>query len=98
MSDAKAVRLLDAWIKEAEKKVPFLMGDEPVLMHLVNYMKLTGCAVPMSYYVQTPFNTGDFAYWKTNPDALLYHQYDFINPLFQLPNDDLFSPSAFSGK
>lgn len=84
-----ANQLLNAWIEAAEKKVPFIMSDEPPFKFLIGKMNLTHCRLPSHYYIETSCNTGNFAYWRQNPRAILYHQYDFLEPAYPVP-DDLF--------
>lgn len=85
--NANANNLLSKWVNMAEMKVPFLQSDEPPFMFLVNCLGLTNKRVPYSYYVNSPNNTGDFKYWERNSKAILYHQYDIINPNYKLPHD-----------
>lgn len=87
MTDARASHLLDEWIKAAESRIPFLQSDEPAFMFLVNHLKLLHGRLPLSFYVETPCNTGNFAYWQSNARAIIYHQYDFINPEYKVPEE-----------
>lgn len=83
----KANHLLDLWIKAAEKKTPFLFSDELPFVYLVNRLNLLQGRLPKRYYVETPCNTGDFCYWKSNPQAIIYHQYDFLDPEYPVPDE-----------
>jgi SAM-dependent methyltransferase len=82
-----AAHLLDEWIHAAEKKIPFLSSDEPPFMYLVNNLGLTDMRMPIDFYIETPCNTGNFSYWKSNNKAIIYHQYDFLNPIYEVPYD-----------
>jgi hypothetical protein len=88
--DPKANQLLDEWLKAAERKIPFLQSDEPPFMYLVNHLNLNYGSMPQKFYVETPCNTGGFSYWRANHQAIIYHQYDFLNPQYAIP-DELFS-------
>lgn len=83
----QANQLLNAWIQAAEKKIPFLMSDEPPFKFLVSRLGLNHCKMPSDYYVETPCNTGNFAYWEANPNAIIYHQYDFLDPTYKNLSD-----------
>ena len=84
LSDAKALCLLNEWIKAAERKIPFLQSDEPPFMYLINQLQLQNCRMPNNYYIETPCNTGDFNYKRVNRDAIIYHQYDFIDSQYRV--------------
>ncbi len=86
----QANALLDRWIINAEMKAPFLQGDQPTLTFMINDLGLYDKKFPASFYVITPCNTLNFEYKQYNSSAVLYHQYDFINPRSRIP-DDLFS-------
>jgi hypothetical protein len=87
MRDSRGTQLLEAWIKAAEEKVPFLQSDQPPFGFLINKLNLLHGELPYYYMVETPSNTGDFAYWKLNPYAIFYHQYDFLDPKFSISYD-----------
>jgi hypothetical protein len=79
--------LLNQWIEAAERKIPFLQSDEPPFSFLVNHLNLLYGRLPSDSYVETPCNTGDFSYWRKNPRAIIYHQYDFISHYMNVPTD-----------
>ena len=87
MKDARGIRLLDAWIKTAEDKVAFLQSDQPPFIFLINDLHLMHGQLPRQFFVETPCDTGNFAYWKSNPHAILYHQYDFVNKQYSVPSN-----------
>jgi hypothetical protein len=87
MSNPGAINLLNEWIFAAERKIPFLQSDEPPFMYLINHLNLRHGRMPSYFYVETPCNTGNFSYWKANNQAIIYHQYDFIDPQYPVPND-----------
>lgn len=87
LKDPRGVKLLNAWIKAAEQKLPFLLSDQPPFVFLVNDMNLLSGKLPSSYCLETPSGCGNFAYWKHNKKTILYHQYDFLNTQFSIPED-----------
>lgn len=87
VQNAEANHLLDRWISAAERKIPFLLSDEPPFAILVNHLNLLRGRLPAYYYIETPCNTGNFCYWERNPQAIIYHQYDFLSPEYPIPNE-----------
>jgi hypothetical protein len=87
MRDARGRQLLNAWIKTAEDKVAFLQSDQPPFIFLINDLHLMHGQLPYHYFAETPCNTGYFSYWESNPYAIFYHQYDFVDTQYSLPRD-----------
>jgi len=89
VTNSKANEFLNNWLLDAEKKIPFLMSDEPALMYLINYSNLGYGAIPQSFFAT--MQLGDFSYWTKKPEIILYHDYGFLNPAIPLPNDGFFN-------
>jgi len=89
MTDPKGVDLLNKWLVAAEKKIPFLVSDEPVLMYLINYLKLNYGAIPNKFFATMYLK--NFSYWNGRKEIILYHDYGFLDPTLPLPDDSFFN-------
>jgi len=80
-----AVRLLERWIEAAEKKVPFLQPapDQFSFALLAHELDMLRGELPDHFYEEgKPL---DFK--RRNPSAIIFHQYDFLNPNAVIPED-----------
>jgi len=71
----------------ALQRLPYLFGDGPVLKVLTHKLNLTSGIFPEKFWVRFRDNSENFEYWKSNPKAILFHQYDFINSRMKIPED-----------
>lgn len=82
-----ANELLDRWIQAAERKVAFLepSGDQLSFSFLVNELGLLQGQLPHTYYVEGA--NKDFYPQRRNREAIILHQYDFLDPDIAVPDD-----------
>lgn len=84
MKNPRARKILDRWIEYAEEKVPFLMGDQIPLGIAIHEHACTSCKLPPHLYTTSPWGEGKFVSPnKMGQNAVLYHQYDFVDPRFK---------------
>lgn len=88
VKNAEGNKLLDEWIKLAERKIPLLQGTDPPFTFLLNHLHLIERQIPPKYFVEMPWTLLDFARWKKkHPQAIVFHQYAFLRPNVVIPEN-----------
>ncbi len=87
MENPRASLLLDRWIEGAIAKVPFLdsSADQFAFSVLAADLGLLEGILPTGYYIEG--TRGDFTLPKRSPEAIIFHQYDFLHPDSKVPAD-----------
>ena len=87
MDHPQARALLDEWIQAAERRTPFLIGDMPVFQFLVSNLGLNSYRIRAPYYKFSGWGKGDFTSWKKEKKIIFFHQYDLVDPNFNVPEN-----------
>ncbi len=81
-------QFLDRMIQLIDKKIPFLMGDDPPLTFLVHDMNLQSKQFPKKWIAELAWNSIDYARWKKkHPKAMVCHNYALIQEEIDIPEN-----------